>query len=407
MSPYRSSPALIVFALWLLVFAASSQIMIISPILPRIGEELGIAESVLGTLVSAYSIMVGAFAIISGPISDKIGRRRILLLGSGLMTLALLMHHFVVGYYSFLAVRVGAGLAGGILSGSAVAYVGDYFPYNKRGWATGWVMSGMAAGQIAGIPLGIVLAGAFGFRAPFYLFAGAMAMTWLLIWLRVPQPDVKRTRGPLSVVRAIRGYKKLLRRKEVASATVAYFLMFMGVSLYVVYLPYWLEQDLGVTPGAIALMFVVGGIANVLTGPQAGRLSDRIGRKRIVILSSLGLAVVMTLTTWAIRGSGTAYVLFFITMVLVAMRMSPFSALLTALVSDDRRGSLMSLAVAIGQVGFAMGAAVAGPLYTRFGFVSDTVLGAIAVMAMAAVVAYLVPEPDLEALPTTVVGAAD
>ena len=396
MSPSRSSPALIVFALWLLVFAASSQIMIISPILPRIGEELGIAESVLGTLVSAYSLMVGAFAIIAGPISDKIGRRRILLLGSGLMTVALLMHHFVVGYYSFLAVRVGTGLAGGILSGSAVAYVGDYFPYNRRGWATGWVMSGMAAGQIAGIPLGIVLAGAFGFRAPFYLFAAAMGMTCLLIWLRVPQPDVKRTRGPLSVGRAIRGYKKLLKQKEIASATVAYFLMFIGVSLFVVYLPYWLEEDLGVTPGAIALMFVVGGVANVLTGPQAGKLSDRVGRKRIVILSSLGLAVVMTLTTVVIRDAVTAYVLFFITMVLVAMRISPFSALLTALVSDDRRGSLMSLAVAIGQVGFAMGAAVAGPLYTRFGYLSDTVLGAVAVVAMAAVVGYLVPEPALE-----------
>ncbi len=396
MSPSRSSPALIVFALWLLVFAASSQIMIISPILPRIGEELGIAESVLGTLVSAYSLMVGAFAIIAGPISDKIGRRRILLLGSGLMTVALLMHHFVVGYYSFLAVRMGTGLAGGILSGSAVAYVGDYFPYNRRGWATGWVMSGMAAGQIAGIPLGIVLAGAFGFRAPFYLFAAAMGMTCLLIWLRVPQPDVKRTRGPLSVGRAIRGYKKLLKQKEIASATVAYFLMFIGVSLFVVYLPYWLEEDLGVTPGAIALMFVVGGVANVLTGPQAGKLSDRVGRKRIVILSSLGLAVVMTLTTVVIRDAVTAYVLFFITMVLVAMRISPFSALLTALVSDDRRGSLMSLAVAIGQVGFAMGAAVAGPLYTRFGYLSDTVLGAVAVVAMAAVVGYLVPEPALE-----------
>ena len=396
LEPSRSSPALIVFALWLLVFAASSQIMIISPILPRIGEELGIAESVLGTLVSAYSLMVGAFAIIAGPISDKIGRRRILLLGSGLMTVALLMHHFVVGYYSFLAVRVGTGLAGGILSGSAVAYVGDYFPYNRRGWATGWVMSGMAAGQIAGIPLGIVLAGAFGFRAPFYLFAAAMGMTCLLIWLRVPQPDVKRTRGPLSVGRAIRGYKKLLKQKEIASATVAYFLMFIGVSLFVVYLPYWLEEDLGVTPGAIALMFVVGGVANVLTGPQAGKLSDRVGRKRIVILSSLGLAVVMTLTTVVIRDAVTAYVLFFITMVLVAMRISPFSALLTALVSDDRRGSLMSLAVAIGQVGFAMGAAVAGPLYTRFGYLSATVLGAVAVVAMAAVVGYLVPEPALE-----------
>ncbi len=406
MSPHRSSPALIVFALWLLVFSASSQIMIISPILPRIGEELGIAESMLGTLVSAYAIMVGAFAIISGPISDKIGRRRILLLGSGIMTAALLLHQFVMGYYSFLAVRVGAGLAGGILSGAAVAYIGDYFPYNRRGWATGWVMSGMAAGQIAGIPLGILLAGAYGFRAPFYLFAAAMGMTWLLIWLRVPQPDVKRTEHPLTVLRAVENYRELLTRREIASATVAYFLMFMGVSLFVVYLPYWLEQDIGATPSAIATMFVVGGIANVITGPQAGKLSDRIGRKRIVILSSLGLAVMMTLTTFIIRSVWVAYAVFFVTMVLVAMRMSPISALLTALVSDDRRGSLMSLAVATGQVGFAVGSAIAGPLYSALGFVTDTLLGAVAVVAMATVVGYLVPEPELEPH-TAVVPAAD
>ena len=93
--------------------------MIITPILPQIGEELGIGESRLGTLVSAYSIMVGLFALVAGPVSDKIGRRRILLLGTAVMTAALLMHYFVVGYYSFLAVRVGAGCAGGILSGSA------------------------------------------------------------------------------------------------------------------------------------------------------------------------------------------------------------------------------------------------------------------------------------------------
>src|SRR5690606_26035328 len=75
----QPSPYLVVFALWLLVFSASSQIMILSPILPRVGEQLGVADAALGTLVSAYSLMVGVFAILCGPVSDRIGRRRILL----------------------------------------------------------------------------------------------------------------------------------------------------------------------------------------------------------------------------------------------------------------------------------------------------------------------------------------
>ena len=370
--------------------------MIITPILPQIGAELGIGESALGTLVSAYAIMVGLFAIGAGPVSDKIGRRRILLLGTGIMTGALLLHHFVIGYYSFLAVRVVAGGAGGILSGSAVSYIGDFFPYNRRGWATGWVMSGMAFGQIAGIPLGIVLAGAYGFRAPFYLFAFAMATTFVMIWLRVPQPDVQRAVGRLTVASALRNYRAMLAQREIAAAAVAYFTMFLGVSFFVVYLPYWLEQSLGATPNAIASLFVVGGIANVITGPPTGKLSDRIGRKRIVILSCIGLSVAMLLTTVLVREFWVAYLLYFVLMVLVAMRLSPFSALLTALVSDERRGSLMSGTIALGQVGFAVGAAAAGPLYSRFGYGSNTVIGAVWVLIMAAIVAYLVPEPNLQ-----------
>jgi predicted MFS family arabinose efflux permease len=185
----------------------------------------------------------------------------------------------------------------------------------------------------------------------------------------------------------------MLGERKIRAAAMAYFMMFFGISLFIVYLPYWLEQSLNATPNAIATLFMAGGLANVLTGPQAGKLSDRIGRKRIIILSCVGLSLVMLLTTVVLREFWMAYILYFVIMVLVAMRISPFSALLTAMVSDERRGSLMSLTVALGQVGFALGAAIAGPLYTRFGYGSNTVVGAVSVLIMAAIVAYQVPEP--------------
>jgi len=388
-----SSPLLIVFTLWLLVFSSASQTMIISPILPMIGTQLAIPDARLGTLVSAYSVMVGIFAILAGPFSDKIGRRRILILGCAAMTVALVLHFFVAGYYSFLLVRIFAGSSGGILSGAAVSYIGDAFPYHRRGWAMGWVMSGSAFGQIIGIPLGIVMAARWGFRSPFYLFAATMAVTVLLLFFGVPQPDVKRTQHPLSVRKAASDYSVMLRRPEVAWAAAAYFLMFLGVSVFVIYLPTWLERDLGATGDQIALMFLVGGIANVATGPQAGRLSDRIGRKGIILLACVGLSTVMVLTVPLVTSMAAAYVAFFLTMVLVAMRISPFSALLTALVQDERRGSLMSLTVALGQVGFALGGAVAGPLFADVGYLSNTVLGAVFVLGMGLIVWFRIPEP--------------
>jgi predicted MFS family arabinose efflux permease len=395
-SSSRPSPYLIVFSLWLLVFSASSQIMIISPILPRIGVELSIADTLLGTLVTAYSLMVGLFAVISGPISDRIGRRRILLMGAGIMTVALVCHVLVVDYLSFLAVRLFAGVAGGILSGAAVSYIGDYFPYNKRGWAVGWVMSGSAFGQIFGIPMGVVLAGHFGFRAPFYLFAVTMALTYLLIWVRLPQPPIKKLQVPLTIRGAVGDYWRMLQRREIAAAAVAFFLMFLGVSLYVVYLPTWLERSVGFSANQIATLFLVGGIANVISGPQSGKLSDRIGRKVLVLFSCIGLFLVMLATTALIKSLWVAYPVFFLVMILVAMRISPFSALLTALVPDHNRGSLMSLTVALGQVGFGLGGALAGPFYANLGYSSNTVIGAISVLGMGLLVWFLVPEPRIE-----------
>ena len=386
-------PYIVVFTLWLLVFSSASQTMILSPILPMIGNELNIADSVLGTLVSVYSIMVGAFAILAGPVSDKVGRRRILILGTATMTVALTLHGFVTGYLSFIAVRIFAGSAGGILSGAAVSYIGDYFPYEQRGWATGWVMSGSAFGQIFGIPLGILMASRWGFRSPFFLFAATMAATVLLLALRVPQPDVRRSAHRLSVGKAASDYVEMLRRPEIAWAAMAFFMMFLGVSIFVIYLPTWLERDLGVTGDQIAVMFLIGGIANVLTGPQVGKLSDRIGRKGLVLLGCVGLSVLMLSTVHLVTSPRSAYVFFFFFMILVAMRISPFSALLTALVSDERRGSLMSLTVALGQVGFALGGAVAGPLFSRIGYVSNTILSAVAVLAMGLIVWFFVPEP--------------
>ena len=76
----------------------------------------------------------------------------------------------------------------------------------------------------------------------------------------------------------------------------------------------------------------------------------------MILLSCIGLSLVMLLTTVVVRDFSMAYPFFFVLMILVAMRISPFSAMLTTLVSDERRGSLMSLTVAlnVGAKAFGM-----------------------------------------------------
>ena len=328
----------ILFALWLMVFSAASQVIVVTPILPEITATLGLSELQQSLLVGSYAIMLSVFALVTGPISDKIGRQRILLVGTAFMAVTLALHVVADSYVLLLAMRTLAGAGGGVLSGAAVAYVGDYFPYERRGWANGWVMSGTAVGQVAGVPLGKVLANAFGYRWPFLLFAVTMGLAAVLIWRLVPQPDTDLDEDRLTVGNALRNYAALLRQGAIVAAVGAYFLMFLGIGLFVVFLPTWLETQVGVSSNQVALLFAIGGAANVLASPVAGSLSDRIGRKPLVITSCVGMSALILATTFVIDGFAMAAVLFFGTMVMVGMRISPLQSLLTALVPDRRRG---------------------------------------------------------------------
>jgi predicted MFS family arabinose efflux permease len=386
---------LVLFALWLMVFASGSQVMLIAPIFPRIREQLDVAEAALGTLVAVDAIMLGTMALIAGPISDRVGRRHILLAGTGMMTVALALHALAFDYVSLLVVRALAGAAGGVLSGAAVAYVGDFFPYRHRGWANGWVMTGMAFGHIIGIPAGTVLAATLGFRVPYLAFAGVMAATFLLVWRVVPQPDVSRSTGRLTIGGAVRSYITLLRTPAILAAVVTFAVTFLGNSLFVIYLPTWLEDSVGATPTQVAGLFLVGGVANVLTGPRAGRFSDRVGRRRVIISATIGMSLMILVLTWVVRSVATAYVVFAMTMMLMAMRIGPFQALLTQLVPAEQRGSLMSLTVGTGQLGFALGSVLAAVTYAGAGYGSSTALAALFLVATAWIVWRHLPEPEL------------
>lgn len=139
-----------------------------------------------------------------------------------------------------------------------------------------------------------------------------------------------------------------------------------------------------------------GGVMNAITGPRAGKLSDQIGRKNMIIWSCIGLAILMALTTYIIIGFWVAFLMFPIAMLLIAMRISPFQALSSELVRSNNRGTLMSLLVAIGNIGSGLAGVLAGPLFEYAGYLSNTIFGALTIILTAALVWKYVPEPELK-----------
>jgi predicted MFS family arabinose efflux permease len=392
-----ANPYLILAALWLMMFSASSQLIIMVPILPEIAETLGVNAFWRGMLLTAYALSLGVSALLTGPASDRIGRQRILLYGTGLMAVTLALHTVAANYVLLIIMRLLAGVAGGMLSGGSVAYVGDYFPYDKRGWANGWVMSGTAFGQVAGIPIGKVLATSFGYRWPFLMFAITMGGAAVLIWRYVPRANANLDDEPLTPRRVLRKYRRVLEGSAVVGAVGAYFLMFCGLGLFTTFLPTWLETTIGLSGYSVALLFAIGGSANVMASPLAGTISDQVGRKPLVVWACLALSACILVAPFVITGFTLAAILFFLAMVTVGVRISPLQSLLTALVPSQRRGLLMGLAISIGQAGFGIGSFVASTTYVPYGYASNAIAGAIATIGMAALVHWGLPEPRLPA----------
>lgn len=388
----RGESARILLTLWLVTFIGASQFLIIAPVLPRIVEQLHFDQALGGTLVSVYAVMVATFSLVAGPVSDHFGRVTVLRAGSGMMAIALMLHAAVWSYETMLAARAVAGMSSGILAGAAAAYIGDIYPYDQRGGAMGWVMSAMAFGQIIGIPAGTVLAAESGFATPFVVFGVVMIAASALTWVTLPQPPPEGEDEPFGLVPALRTYLDLMKHRDITAVNIASTLMMLSVGSFIVYLPTWLEEFRGATPGEVALMFGIGGTAQAMTSPVAGRISDRIGRKVMIVGGGLGTAAFFGATTF-VPSFELFYGLFPLVMMLVSARMAPLNALMTTLTGSDHRGSLMSLNMAWSQAGFALGSAAAGWTYAM-GFAANTALAAGGATLAAVVVAGFVPEPD-------------
>ena len=118
---------------------------------------------------------------------------------------------------------------------------------------------------------------------------------------------------------------------------------------------------------------------------------------RVVNFTLFGVMIglLMLIFHYVVVDFTSAALIFFVAMASVGIRISPLQSLLTALVPDQRRGLLMGLAMSVGQAGFGIGSFVASSTYAFYGYVSNTLSGAVAMLAMAVLVHWGLPEPHL------------
>jgi predicted MFS family arabinose efflux permease len=356
---FQWTVALILFGV---LFLGVSDTQLVAPLLPLIARDLGTTPGHAGIIVTTYSLAAAAFALFIGPLSDRIGRKKVLVTGLALFSLASFFTYHVSTFSALVILRGMTGLAAGTLSTSALSLAGDYYPYEQRGRAMGVLSMGYFLAAVVGVPVGALAASRLGWQWVFGGLSAAGVVTFLLAMTRLPS-DKKR---------AVRGRSRLslmdhFQKSDRVAGMAAAFLTSGGLVGFTTYVGAWLATTHHIGVDRIGLLFMVAGLAAVAMSPLSGWLSDHAGKRTIIIWSNVLLALLFVIV--ARIGWGAWLVLGIAGLSIAASaRQAPLHALTTEIVGPEIRGEYIAVRNAASQLGIASLAMISSLAFDSAGF---------------------------------------
>jgi MFS transporter, DHA1 family, tetracycline resistance protein len=281
---------------------------LIFPVLPRLIEEVTgrpISEAALwgGILTSSFAAMQFLFGPPLGALSDRYGRRPVLLVSMAVMSLSYLAMALATTVWVLLATRIFAGITSATQS-TATAFIADITPPADRGRRFGLIGAGFGAGFVLGPIMGGLLAEVH-LHAPFYA-AAALALANLILGLIVlPETLTPENRRPFSLA-ASNPFTALwtaIRLPELRRILLCFFVLAVAMNVYPAIWPYFGPVAFGWTTTMVGLSLTLYGIFFALgQALLVGRLIKRLGEHRAALFAMVANAVTLFGIGLAISG---------------------------------------------------------------------------------------------------------
>ena len=361
MTASRAMPWALIGAACLGSFAATSSGTTRAPFLIEMSHDLEVSVSLVANLVSFTATSWGVASAVAGSLSDRIGRRAMLV--GGLVALALAMFgQAFAGDFFWVAVwaTLAGGCAGtftGVVFAEVSARVEDY----QRGRALGWVMTGQSLTLVVGVPLAAYVGSMIGWRG-WNICMAALALAGSLGLLATARRRATAGHGP----------RPLSMRAALSRPVMA--LLGIGIAericygLATVYFATFLQTIYGLSLAGVALplaIFALGNIAGTVLGGQlADRLRDRLRTFAAAMALSGGAALALFLwhpAPWVSVALGVVYSL------LNALGRPSYMAALAS-VPENVRGTVLGLNGATASVGWVGAAALGALMIGTVGF---------------------------------------
>jgi predicted MFS family arabinose efflux permease len=343
---------LLSFAAFLIFFKS----YLVAPLIPSLSAEFHSSIQLVGLLIPAYLLPYGISTLIYGPISDRIGRRPILLLLMGAMAITCAGTASARTIDQLLLWRIIAGVATGGIIPLALALLGDLYPYQQRGRPLGWVFGAIAGGMALGSTLGAILNPIIGWRVLFLLIGLACAINLALAWRWRRLLDGTRNPHPAGIAVIVRNYWELLSDPRGARTYGMILLNGMFHSGIFAWLGLYFSRRYGLGDRGIGLALLGYGIPGFFLGPIIGHAADRFGR-RIVVPAGILLAALCAAAL--IPTAPIACAAIAITALSLGFDMThpPLAGIITSL-NPARRGQALGLNAFVLFTGFGLGSLV-------------------------------------------------
>lgn len=343
---------------------------LVVPILPKLVENLaggGVdsASFVFGWMVGLYALMQFLFAPVIGSLSDRFGRRPVILLslfGSGL-------DYFLLAWAPtlpwFFLGRLISGISGANYS-AAAAYIADVSPPEKRAASFGIIGAAFGLGFIFGPALGGWL-GHFGLRVPFYAAGSLTLINWLYGYLILPESLKPENRRAFSLKRSnpIGALLELKKQRLVLGLSISYFISSIAhqvyPSIWVLYTSY--RYDWGTKQTGLSLA-LVGLMAAIVQGGLTRKIIPKLGERRAAVGGLIIMAI--ALTGYGLASQGWMIYGIIIFGSLSGIAVPAIQGMISRTVGDNEQGGIQGSLTGLQSVAGAIGPLLATGIFGYF-----------------------------------------
>lgn len=364
-----------------------------SPVLPRFAEDLGAGPELLGVIVAASTITGIFFKLPSGALSDVFGKKRLMVIGGLFFAVPPFLYPFVTDAMTLLGLRFIHGFATAIFSPVAAAYVAG-LASEQRGMRLGWVASANDSGALLGPMIGgFVLFFTASFDATFLTVGAIGVITFVFILLLPadkPAPQSAATPEP-RWPRFWQGLKEVCSTPAILIASGAEAAMYLGFGAFLGFLPIY-AKSAQLDDAQITIVLGVQLVVALIAKPVAGWLSDRVGRKLVILVGLILTAVSLPLI---FRAESLSALLLAAPLLGIGVgAVTPVTnALVADLVKDRQLGAAMGVFGTIWDIGESAGPILAGFLIANAGYGRSFDIIAAIIIAAAAILTFSVRDP--------------